>query len=169
MVPHRLDQEGFSAVFKNVFQIAYVTNDLRRAVSVFHSEEGVEQLAIFDDFTLDIEGGRTAVINVALGYVGETQLEIIEPVSGEVDLYRTWLPEEFALRHHHFCHRLDSVEELEALQAKYEQGGYAIPLSASLGETRLFYADTTAVLDHYQEYAWIDSEAEQFMATLPRN
>jgi hypothetical protein len=164
-----LDQKGFSAVFKNVFQIAYVTNDLRRAVSVLQSEEGVAQLAIFDDFTLDVEGGRTAVINVALGYVGETQLEIIEPVSGEVDLYRTWLPEEFALRHHHFCHRLDSVEELEALQATYEQGGYAIPLSASLGETRLFYADTTAVLDHYQEYAWIDSEAEQFMATLPRN
>jgi hypothetical protein len=42
-------------------------------------------------------------------------------------------------------------------------------LAASLGETRLFYADTTKLLDHYQEYAWVDSQAEQFMATLPRN
>lgn len=156
-------------MFKNVFQIAYVTNDLRRAVSVFQAEQGVAELAIFDDFTLDVEGGRRAVINVALAYVGETQLEIIEPVSGEVDLYRTWLPEEFAVRHHHFCHRLDSVAELEALQRDYEQRGYEISLAASLGETRLFYADTTRLLDHYQEYAWVDSEAEAFMATLPRN
>jgi hypothetical protein len=156
-------------VFKNVFQIAYVTNDLRRAVSMFQAEQGVAELAIFDDFTLDVDGDRRAVINVALAYVGETQLEIIEPVSGEVDLYRTWLPEEFALRHHHFCHRLDSVAELDALRSEYERRGYGIPLTASLGATRLFYADTTTLLDHYQEYAWIDEEAEKFMATLPRN
>ena len=134
---------------------------------MFRTEQGVERLAIFDDFTLDVDGGRSAVINVALGYVGETQLEIIEPVSGEVDLYRTWLPDEFAVRHHHFCHRLDSIAELEAAQAHYEQAGYAIPLAASLGGTRLFYADTTKLLDHYQEYAWVDGESETFMATLP--
>jgi Glyoxalase/Bleomycin resistance protein/Dioxygenase superfamily len=75
-------------MFKNVFQIAYVTNDLSRAVSLFQSEQGVAELAIFDDFTLDVEGGRKAVINVALGYVGDTQLEIIEPVSGQVE--RSW-------------------------------------------------------------------------------
>ena len=156
-------------MFKNVFQIAYVTNDLARAVSQFRSEQGVAEMAVFDDFTLDVVGGRQAVINVALAYVGETQLEIIEPVSGEVELYRTWLPVEFAVRHHHFCHRLDSITELEELKARYEQAGYAIALDASLGETRLFYADTTNLLDHYQEYAWVDSAAEQFMASLPRN
>ena len=156
-------------MFKNIFQIAYVTNDLRRAVSVFQEEQGIKELAIFDDFTLDVEGGGQTVINVGLAYVGETQLEIIEPVSGEVEIYRTWLPEEFAVRHHHFCHRLDSVAELEAVQTRYQQSGYTISLAARLGETRLFYADTTRLLDHYQEYAWIDSEAEAFMATLPRN
>jgi Glyoxalase/Bleomycin resistance protein/Dioxygenase superfamily len=156
-------------VFKNVFQIAYVTNDLPRAVSLFRSEQGVGELATFDDFTLDVRGGGAAVINVALGYVGETQLEIIEPVSGDVELYRAWLSDEFAVRHHHFCHRLDSVEELDTVRARYEESGYAIALDASLGETRLFYADTTQLLDHYQEYAWVDSEAERFMAALPRN
>lgn len=156
-------------MFKNVFQIAYVTNDLRRAVSTFQDEQGVNEIAVFDDFTLEVPGGRTAVINVGLAYVGDIQLEVIEPVSGEVELYRSWLPEDFAVRHHHFCHRLDSIAELEAVQARYENAGYAIPLAASLGETRLFYADTTTLLDHYQEYAWIDRESEQFMATLPRN
>jgi catechol 2,3-dioxygenase-like lactoylglutathione lyase family enzyme len=156
-------------VFKNVFQIAYVTNDLRRAVSDFQTHQGVNQLAIFDDFALEVPGDRQAVINVALGYVGDVQLEIIEPVSGEVDLYRSWLPDEYALRHHHFCHRLDSIEELEAAQHKYEQDGYPIALEARLGETRLFYADTTKLLDHYQEYAWISAESDAFMATLPRN
>jgi hypothetical protein len=156
-------------MFKNTFQIAYVTNDLRRAVEVFQSQQGVKEIAIFDDFTLEVAGGRQAVINVGLAYVGETQVEIIEPVSGEVDLYRTWLPEEFAVRHHHFCHRLDSIAELESVKSRYEEGDCPIALDASLGETRLFYADTTQLLDHYQEYAWIDPEAEKFMATLPRN
>jgi catechol 2,3-dioxygenase-like lactoylglutathione lyase family enzyme len=156
-------------VFKNIFQIAYVTNDLQRAVDLFRSEQGVEEIATFEDFTLDVKGGGTAVINVGLAYVGETQLEIIEPVSGQVDVYRSWLPTDFAVRHHHFCSRLDSVEELDALEAKYEAAGYPIALTASLGATRLFYADTTALLDHYQEYAWLDSESEKFMATLPRN
>ena len=30
-----------AGMFKNVFQIAYVTNDLRRAVALFRSEQGV--------------------------------------------------------------------------------------------------------------------------------
>lgn len=156
-------------MFKNVFQIAYVTTDLERAIAVFRDQQGVAEIAVFEDFTLDVAGGRDAVINVGLAYVGDVQLEIIEPVTGEVDLYRTWLPDEFAVRHHHFCHRLDSVAELEAVQGGYEQSGVTIPLAASLGETRLFYADTTSLLDHYQEYAWIAPESEEFMASLPRN
>ena len=110
-------------MFKNVFQIAYVTTDLERAIAVFHDEQGVAEIAVFENFTLDVAGGRDAVINVGLAYVGDVQLEIIEPVSGEVDLYRTWLPDDFAVRHHHFCHRLDSVAELEAVQGRYEQSG----------------------------------------------
>ena len=156
-------------MFKNVFQIAYVTTDLERAIAVFRDQQGVAEIAVFEDFTLDVAGGRDAVINVGLAYVGDVQLEIIEPVTGDVDLYRTWLPDEFAVRHHHFCHRLDSVAELEAVQGRYEQSGVTIPLAASLGETRLFYADTTSLLDHYQEYAWIAPESEEFMASLPRN
>jgi hypothetical protein len=49
------------------------------------------------------------------------------------------------------------------------QIAYVTWLPDKFGETRLFYADTTKLLDHYQEYAWVDSQAEQFMATLPRN
>jgi hypothetical protein len=59
------------------------------------------------------------------------------------------------------------VDELEAVQAHYEQSGVAIALAAGLGDTRLFYADTTSLLDHYQEYAWVSPDSEQFMASLP--
>ena len=156
-------------MFKNVFQIAYVTNDLERAVSLFQEEQGVAEIATFEDFTLVTPDGGNAVINVGLAYVGDVQLEIIEPVEGAVDLYRSWLPEGFAVRHHHFCSLLDSVDELQQVRADYVARGYTIALDASLGGSQIFYADTTALLDHYQEYAWVDEDSIAFMATLPRN
>jgi hypothetical protein len=63
-----------------------VTNDLQRAVAVFRDQQGVAEIAVFEDFRLEVPGGREAVINVGLAYVGDVKLEIIEPVSGEVGL-----------------------------------------------------------------------------------
>jgi hypothetical protein len=61
------------------------------------------------------------------------------------------------------------VDELGQVRADYVARGYTIALDASLGGSRIFYADTTALLDHYQEYAWVDEDSIAFMATLPRN
>jgi hypothetical protein len=122
-----------------------------------------------EGLTLESTGGGTVVINMALTYVGDVQLEIIEPVAGEVDVYRSWLPEGFAVRHHHLCSRLDSVEELEQLRASYVARSYRIALDASYEGSPLFYVDTTQLLDHYQEYCWLGQASIDFMAGLPRN
>ena len=156
-------------MFKNVFQIAYVTNDLERAVRCSRRSRVSPRSPPSTTSRSSTPDGGNAVINVGLAYVGDVQLEIIEPVEGAVDLYRSWLPEGFAVRHHHFCSLLDSVEELQQVRADYVAHGYAIALDASLGGSQIFYADTTALLDHYQEYAWVDEDSIAFMATLPRN
>ena len=157
-------------MFKNVFQIAYVTNDLERAVSLFQEEQGVAEIATFDDFTLVTPDGGTAVINVGLAYVGDVQLEIIEPVEGAVDLYRTWLPDGLRRAPPPFLQPAGLRGGAPAgASGRTWPAGYAIALDASLGGSQIFYADTTALLDHYQEYAWVDEDSIAFMATLPRN
>lgn len=159
-------------MFKNVVQLAYVTTDLERAVSVFRDDQGVREFATFDSLQLPTVGGGQAVINWGLTYVGDLQLEIIQPVSGEVDVYRALLPErsdQFVLRSHHIASQLDSTDEYDAVMAGYRQRGHRIALEASFGGTRFFYADTYDLLGHFQEYLLIDDATKEWLATLPRN
>jgi hypothetical protein len=101
-------------------------------------------VATFEGFTLESSVGGTVVINIALTYVGEVHLEIIEPVAGEVDVYRSWLPEGFAVRH--LCSRLVSVAELEQMRASHVARGDRIALDASYEASPLFDVDTAELL-----------------------
>lgn len=154
-------------------QLAWVTTDVRRAVKVFQQEQGVENIEIFDGFTLATAGGGEVVIDVALAYVGDMQFEVIQPVSGEVDLYRRHLPDdpsEFALRFHHMCSSFDTVDEYERVLADYRARGVTIEVDGSFGEGgRFFYADTRGQVDHYQEYVYLDDATKEFLGSLPRN
>ena len=96
-------------MFKNVVQLAHVTTDLERAVAVFRDDQGVREFATFDSLQRPTVGGGEVVINWGLTYVGDLQLEIVQPVSGEVDVYRALLPErsaQFVLRSHHIASQL---------------------------------------------------------------
>ncbi|WP_166487303.1 hypothetical protein [Geodermatophilus obscurus] len=103
-------------MFRNVVQLACVTTDLERAVSVFRDDQGVREFATFDSLQLPTVGSGQAAINWGLTYVGDLQLEIVQPVSGEVDVFRALLPERsdrFALRSHHIASQLDSTDEYD--------------------------------------------------------
>ncbi|MEE2034933.1 VOC family protein [Rhodococcus chondri] len=160
-------------MFKNIMQLAWVTTDVRQAVKQFQEGQGIENIAIFDGFTLSTAEGGEVVIDVALAYVGDMQFEIIQPVSGEVDLYRRHLPAdptEYALRFHHICSRLDSIEEYEQVLSDYRKRGVTVEVDGSFGEGgRFFYADTRGLVDHYQEYVYRDDATKEFLNTLPRN
>ncbi|MBH0119948.1 VOC family protein [Rhodococcus sp. CX] len=154
-------------------QLAWVTTDVHRAVKVFQEEQGVASIEVFEGFTLSTVGGGEVVIDVALAYVGDMQFEIIQPVSGEVDLYRRHLPvdrSEFALRFHHMCSSFDTLDEYERALADYRARGVTVEVDGGFGEGgRFFYADTRNQVDHYQEYVYLDEATKQFLNTLPRN
>ena len=99
-------------------------------------------------------------------------MEVIEPLSGEVDISRALLPEQpgqFALRIHHVASQMESTDEYDAVKARYRQRGHRIALEGKFGETRFFYADTYGLLGHFQEYLWIDEATKEFLSTIPRN
>lgn len=158
-------------MFKLVVPLARVTTDLERAVSVFRDDQGVRQFATFDSLQLPTVSDGQAVINWGLTYVGDLQLEIGQPVSGEVDVYRALLPERsdrFVLRGHHIASQLDSTGEHDAVMAGYRQRGHRIALEAGSGD-RFSYATSYDLLGHFQEHLLIDDAPKAWLAPLPSN
>ena len=95
----------------NYYQTAYITRNRDKAVAMLRERHGMT-----DDFILfepDIEvktpkGVGRAQTRVALGWAGRHQIEIIEPVSGLVDLYYPSLPQDdHSLGFHHTAVRVD--------------------------------------------------------------
>ncbi len=159
-------------MYQNVFQTAWVTNDLARAADVFREQHGVNNIGIYRDFALSVFDQPDLVIDVALFYVGDLQFEVIEPVSGPDDLYRRYLPAEqgFLLKHHHFGNVVDNREKYDALLADFRSRGVPIDVDGSFGDSgRFFYADTRDSVDHYQEFVLLDAATEEFLQSIPRN
>lgn len=159
-------------MYKNICQLAWVTTDVDRAVEVFKNEQGIDDIGVYKNFELQVAEGPPLIIDVGLCYVGDLQFEIIQPVSGPTQLYSRYLPShgEFALKFHHICSELSSLEEYDRVLENYRQSGVTIEVDGQLsGGGLFFYADTRSTVDHYQEYVLLDDEAKAFLASLPRN
>ena len=102
--PRRM--ETVADLFANVWQFGYVTTDLDRAIEYMSERFGLEHCVKLPT------GGATFLVGdepaewearFAMGSRGGMIIELIEPVSGEVDFYTRLLPDDgsFAVRFHH--------------------------------------------------------------------
>ena len=95
-------------LFANVWQICWVTTDLERGMEVLRERFGVEHcVEVPTDGATFLKGEEPVDwhARVAMGARGGPILELIEPVGGEVDFYRRFLPEDGSadLRLHHLA------------------------------------------------------------------
>lgn len=135
----------------NIFQIAYVTNDVERAAAVFKDRFGTGAFSRieFGDF-----------VKLGLAFAGPMMIELIQPINDPTGLYSGWIAgsETFALRHHHFGVLVGSKDELAAIRAAHVNSGTAVAAEGSLpGSLDYLYVDTTAQLGHYVEYVRLDA------------
>lgn len=135
----------------NHFQNAYVTRDIEQALSFFREHYGVAD-ARYMQTEVQVttpQGKGTAVNKVAFIWVGNLQYELIEPVSGLVDIYRDALPEN-GLRFHHICMRsLDWTATLAEIERQKLPIVYRGETASGL---QFIYADARDTLGHYLEY-----------------
>jgi hypothetical protein len=164
--------KAIDAPYDGLYQVAYVTNDFERALKQFGATHGIAQFMQLPKMRYITGPGREAVCNIALAYVGAIEIEVIEPLEGDVQLYRDYLPKDgtFAVRHHHLSRMFDSREALERQIGTYRAQGRAVPVDGSSGggATRYFYADYRAELGHYMEGIHFEPEARAFLASIPR-
>ena len=146
---------SFSDLFRNQMQIAYVAADLDEACDWFESSLGTVpcqrhyKSSLGGIVTVDGELAEEWVIDVALVNAGATNLEIIKPVSGAVDIYRGAIRPDAPATFHHLGFKVDDFAEatkvVEASGRTWKQFGYLE------GQIRFGYVDMTAELGHYVE------------------
>lgn len=169
---------SLSDLFRNFMQLGYVTDDIDAASTYLESTMGTTRCA--KHYKSSLGGGRPGdsrspfvvvdgevadewVIDVALVNAGPTNLEIIRPVSGAVDLYRDAIrPGELATLHHlGFV-----VADFDEATAIVTASGKAWKQFGDSGAIRFGYLDMRAELGHFVEVMELDEAGAQGFAQL---
>lgn len=144
----------------NIFQIAYVTNDLDQAAKLFHEQFATGTFSQFE---------FADVMTIGLAFAGTTMIELIQPINDVTGLYTGWIAdcEGFALRQHHYGILVDSSEDLAAIRAAHVARGTSVATEGSLpGSLDFLYIDTVPLLGHYLEYVRLDEGGRAMFASV---
>jgi Glyoxalase/Bleomycin resistance protein/Dioxygenase superfamily len=144
---------------QNHYQNAYVTRDIKKAIALFRTQYNFEDFTEFEIANeISTPAGRgICALKMALGWIGNLQYELIEPVSGMVDIFKADLPDEYPMRLHHICMR---VNDWDAFRAEVDRRKWPVVIEGSGrgGQLQYIYVDARESLGHYLEYCWMTSE-----------
>jgi len=157
--------------YPGFFQVAYVTRDIERAQSLFSQTHGAHRFMEMRDIHYETGPGRQAHCHVALAYVGAIEIELIQPIDGDVQIYRDGLPDEAGpvVRFHHLCRRFDTLAAYQTQLDGYRAAGRALPIVGKAeGIGSYFYCDLRDELGHYLEGIYFDEGAADWLASIPR-
>ncbi len=157
----------------NIWQIAYVTTDLDRGIELLRERFGIEHcVEVPTDGATFLRGDEPAdwEARIAMGARGGPIVELIEPVAGEVDFYRRFLPDDgsFGFGLHHLATFMPlgdpAWESLGELLARHGLGvDYTVLIP---DRVRAGYVDTTADLGHYLEVCQLQPADTEFFSSL---
>ena len=155
-----------AGLYRNdLFQIAYVTNDIERALNVFADRYGVKEWRRMEGDLKD--GGR---IRVEFGWAGGALFEVTQATGPGSELYQQGLPAgEFAIGFHHLGYLLPSEAAWQALLEEIERGGVKVFNETNVPgflQARIVEAPE---LGHYLEYIFPDAGGKAFFEGVPSN
>ncbi len=164
--------EALGDLFANVWQACYVTADLDLGMKELRTLFGVE-----NSTEVPVEGATFAKDGetleweprVAMGARGGMIIELIEPVSGEVDFYRRFLPKDGGvLGFHHLAMLVPLGDEPWAgVEKLLGEHGLSFEYTILIPDrARLAYVDTTARLGHYIELCQLEKSDTDFFSGL---
>jgi len=151
-------------------QVAFVVKDLTAGMDFFNRTMGVARFYVIEDFGLHARDktfrGRPAEQNfkLALAYSGDTQIELIQHLSGET-CYKEHL-ERRGEGLHHLGFFLYDPQEYQGALDSLGAAGYASLMSGRFGTTRYTYFDTEAAIGSIMEIVYLDSGGRDFMAKI---
>jgi hypothetical protein len=165
--------EALGDLFANLWQICWVTPDFDRGVETMRDRYGVENITeVPTEGAQFFKDGEPMPwdVRVAMGSRGGVIAELIEPVGGEVDFYRRFLPDDgsFGLRLHHLACLVPLGDEAwESVRELLESQGLRFQYTTLIPDrARLAYVDMTAELGHYLEICQLQPADTEFFSSL---
>jgi hypothetical protein len=160
-------------LFANVWQVCWVTTDLERGMEVLRKRFGIEHCTEVPTAGATFLKADEPVewdVRVAMGARGGPILELIEPVAGEVDFYRRFLPEDgsFGMAFHHLASFVPLGDDVwDRLSALLAEQGLRFDYTVLIPDrVRAGYVDMTADLGHYLEVCQLQRADMDFFSGL---
>jgi hypothetical protein len=153
-------------LFQRHFQLAYVTHDLAAAQAVMADHYGITRWQVLD---LGAMGDQSPASRIAMTWVGDRMIEVIEANAAVQSLYTAWMPQgDAALRFHHLGFLIDDADAYVRAREHLTGCGHVIAAEGSFGDTLdYFYADTTAALGHFYEVIRLKPAGQDFFKHVP--
>jgi hypothetical protein len=155
---------GMGLYRNDLFQIAYVTNDIEWALKVFADRYGVKEWRRLEG---DLAaGGR---IRVEFGWAGGALFEVTQATGPGSELYQQGLPAEAAIRFHHLGYVIPDQAAWDAFLKEIEEGAVKVFTTTNVPgflQARIVEAPD---LGHYIEYIFPEAGGVQFFETAPSN
>ena len=152
-----------------ITQICWVTDDLEKTEALLTAQFGTGGWTRIPEVRFGAEATTLRGVpveftaHISLGYAGELQLELIQPVSGPT------IHAEFLEAHgpglHHVCF---DVEDLDAACASAEAAGLPVLMRGAMmdGEIEFAYVDGSAAGAPYVELARVGPLMREFYAAV---
>lgn len=148
-----------------IIQVAWVTDDIEATERLLSQQFGVASWTRIPDVVFGADATTLRgepvelALHVSLGYAGELQLELIEPVRGP-GIHREFL-DAHGPGLHHVCF---GVDDLDAACAAAEAAGVPVLMRGSMmdGEIEFAYVDGSAGGAPYVELARIGPQMQAF-------
>lgn len=146
------------------FQMAYVTNDMDRALDLFRRNLGVRE---FTRLGGPMPSGGT--MHAEFAWVGTLMIEVIEATGPGSALYMDRLPRDgsFAVAQHHLGYLVHSQAQWDAVLANAAANGFEVVFRGDNPLVEFCFVQVPG-LSHYLEYLFAKPMGLDFFNAVPR-
>lgn len=165
----------FPHYYTGFFQFGYVTNDIEQAMDNMKQFYGVKNFlnAGLMKSKVTLADGRKVVNELLLSfaYVGQQQVELIQPINDPSGLYSGALTrkEGFETVLHHLASRFYEKEQWNVFRSQLDLNEHTLAFESDGGSFNYLYTDERARLGHFLEYMWLDEEGAAMFDAIPQN
>ena len=160
----------FAYIAAGHVQIAFVVTDINSAEKFFTEKMGVPRFFRLDDVEVHEPMYRGEVgdfhLHLSLGYAGDSQIELIEHISGS-SIYKEFLDKRGKGLHHLGY----LVPDHDKVIADFEANGFPVIQSGRIGTnpgTLFAYFDTEAAIGAIMESIVLDDETREMFDMIKR-